>query len=207
MSQIKTDLEILTELQQLAYMYGLNSIVRYNLTREEKHQTQSVAEHVANILACAYFFKDIIVDGKKLNMHVVSRRILLHDIGEIETGDILTTKKNSEDSKKEHGIIAEVAKKIPHTIAQNLIPDYEAIEHKTDIEGRFVYAMDKFEGFFFQAMVADLQMIRSVTKDIEVRRKYIEGIDAVMVENGFPELTSYTQVARKDAIHRGYLKN
>ena len=45
-----TDEYVLGEVRKLQYTYGLNKVIRYNLERLEKFQTQSVAEHLTNIV-------------------------------------------------------------------------------------------------------------------------------------------------------------
>lgn len=204
---MKTNAEIMDELQKLVYMYGLNSVIRYNRVRDEMHQTQSVAEHVTNILTCAYFFKDIIKEGVNLDMGVVSRRALIHDVGEIETGDVVTVKKTARDNHREHRAVLSAIKKVPRPIGEGLESDFRAVEEGLDLEGRFVQAMDKFDGFFFQAIGDGIEMIRVVTPDIAVRKDYIEGIDSIMEKLGFPEIVPYVQIAREDMISRGYLEN
>ena len=199
--------EIKDELKKLAYMYELNSVIRYGLSRDEEHKTQSLSEHVTNILTCAHFFKDIISDGHLLDMGVVARRALVHDIGEIETGDILTVKKNEDDTKREHVAIATVIDKAPSSITKQLMADFEAVEFATDLEGRFVRAMDKFDGFFFQGIGDGIRMIRVVTPDIEIRRKYLDSLENIMENLSFPEITPYVRVAVDDLIQRGYLRN
>jgi len=203
----KTDSEILSELQQLAYMYELNSVIRYGLVRDEPHKTQSVSEHITNILTCAYFFKDIITDGDRLDMGIVSRRALIHDIGEIETGDIVTVKKNGDDTERERLAIATVVKKVPPKIAEQLLADFEAVESATDLEGRFVRAMDKFDGFFFQSIGGGIHMIRTVTPDIEIRKKYLDSLTGIMENLELPEIVPYVRVACDDLVQRGYLRN
>jgi len=205
--QSKTDFEILNELRQLAYMYELNSVIRYGLVREEQHKTQSVSEHITNILTCAHFFKDIITDGHKLDMGTVSRRALIHDIGEIETGDIVTVKKNGDDTERERLALVTVMQKIPPKIAEQLLADFEAVEAANDLEGRFVRAMDKFDGFFFQGIDDGIRMIRAVTPDIEIRKNYLDSLTGIMEDLNFPEIVPYVRVARDDLVERGYLRN
>lgn len=199
--------KMLLELEALAYTYRLNSVIRYNFSRTEKHVTQSVAEHVTNILACAFFFKDKIKGGSKLDMGLVARRALIHDMGEIETGDILTVRKTHADEKKERMAHKVVIRKIPKSLGQTFVEDYESTEHGTDLEGRFVRAMDKFDGFFFQSIGNGIQMIRIVTPDIAIRRNYIMSIEKTILALGFPEVARYARVATADMVRRGYLKN
>lgn len=199
--------QMLRELKQLAYMYGLNGVIRFGLTRNEAHVTQSVAEHVTNILMCAYFFKDKVKNGGKLDMGLVARRALVHDMGEIEVGDVVTVRKNSDDSAKERVAIRVVAQKSPRAIGKTLVSDFMNTENGIDFEGRFVRAMDKFEGLFFQYVGEGISMIRIVTPDTRTRRAYIMSLDKKITELGFPEVARYVRVARNDLIRRGYLKN
>jgi 5'-deoxynucleotidase YfbR-like HD superfamily hydrolase len=204
---MKPESEIINELRKLTYMYELNRVIRYGLVRNENHQTQSVSEHIANILACAYFFKNIISEGTALNMEVVARRILIHDLGEIETGDVLTVSKTQADTARERIAIDTVVHKVPTVIAMQLVTDFEAVENASDLEGRFVRAMDKFDGFFFQGIGEGIRMIRSVTPDISIRKKFLDGLVPKMEQLNFPEIVPYVQVAVADLIARGYLRN
>jgi hypothetical protein len=54
---ILTDEYILSEIEKLKYPYGLNRVIRFNLERKEEFQTQSVAEHVTNMIFLAYYFR------------------------------------------------------------------------------------------------------------------------------------------------------
>ncbi len=199
--------EMLRELKQLAYTYGINSVIRFAFTRDEKHKTQSVGEHVANIIACAYFFREKIKDGDMLDMGLVARRALVHDMGEIEVGDVVTVRKNNDDSEKERKAIRTVARKVPKAIGHTLVSDFEHTEGGSDFEGRFVRAMDKFEGMFFPFVGEGIRMIREVTPQISIRRTYIMNVDKKIEALGFPEVARYARVARTDMIRRGYLKN
>ena len=153
------------------------------------------------------FFKDIITDGNKLDMGIVSRRALIHDISEIETGDIVTVKKNGDDTERERLALVTVVKKVPPKIAEQLLADFEAMEGATDLEGRFVRAMDKFDGFFFQGIGDGIHMIRTVTPDIEIRKKYLDSLTGIMENLEFPEIVPYVRVACNNLVQRGYLRN
>ena len=50
---------MLSEVEKLLYTYGINKVIRYSKSRVEEYQTQSVAEHVANMIFCAYYFRDL----------------------------------------------------------------------------------------------------------------------------------------------------
>ena len=84
---------ILNSVSKILYTYGLNRVIRYEQKRKEIHQTQSVAEHVTNMIFCAYHFRDIEDPKHKMNFEKIMRLIIMHDMGEIETDDIVTNKK------------------------------------------------------------------------------------------------------------------
>ena len=89
-----------SELEKINYTYKLNEIIRYNKERKEKYQTQSLAEHVTNMIFLAYYFRQYEDPENKLDFDKVVQMILMHDMGEIETGVFpthLKTKQNEND--------------------------------------------------------------------------------------------------------------
>jgi 5'-deoxynucleotidase YfbR-like HD superfamily hydrolase len=91
-----TDTYIADEIEKLRYTYGLNKVIRYNQKRKEEPQTQSVAEHVTNSIFLAYYFRDFEDPNHELDFDKVIKIIMMHDMGEIETGDIMSP------AKKQH---------------------------------------------------------------------------------------------------------
>jgi 5'-deoxynucleotidase YfbR-like HD superfamily hydrolase len=155
---------ILQEVEKITYTYNLNKVVRYNLNREEELESQSVAEHVYNMLVLAHYFRDLEDPERKLDFEKVTKIILMHDMGEIETGDIIMSQKRDSHQQIESQAIDVVASKSPKFISEEIRHIYDEFENPQTLEGKFCKAIDKIEAqFWFTAVCADLKMIKFVT--------------------------------------------
>ena len=152
------------------------------------------------------FFKDIISDRDSLDMTAVYRIALVHDICEIETGDFVITKKTNADGKREYAAIDIITKNIPSSIAKQFIEDKKRYDVATDLESRFVCAMDRFESFFFQYYSDGVKMIKTLDTDINIRHRNLDRLLSIMDNLSFPELSPYTRVLCEELIHNRYLK-
>lgn len=196
---------ILSEIDKLRYTYGLNKVIRYQQSREEVHQTQSVAEHVTNIMFCAYYFREIEDPHEEMDFDKVIRLILMHDLGEIETGDIVTTKKNGSDIEKEKEAIKHVIEKSPDFISREVAQAFEGFEDPKTVEERFARAMDKFEGMLFWFSDEGISMIKTVSSNDEIRG-YFDKLEPVLEKLNFPTVIEYARVIKEDALRRGLLE-
>ena len=66
---------ILREVDRLLYTYGINKVIRYSKGRVEEYQTQSVAEHVANMIFCAYYFRDLEDANREMDKDMIKRGV------------------------------------------------------------------------------------------------------------------------------------
>jgi 5'-deoxynucleotidase YfbR-like HD superfamily hydrolase len=71
--------------------------------------------------------------------------ITLHDIDEIETGDVLGYTKTDKDRESEGGIMRQVIMKSPEHMQTHMLERVNEYEEQQSIESRFVKAVDKFE--------------------------------------------------------------
>ncbi|MFA6601642.1 MAG: HD domain-containing protein [Candidatus Paceibacterota bacterium] len=189
-----SDEYILSEIEKLKYLYGLNKVIRFNLTRKEEWQTQSVAEHVANMIYLAYYFREHEDPAKKLDFDKVIRLIMAHDLGEIETGDILTVVKNDNDEKAEKEAIRRVKKKSPKFIADEIDALYDEFEDPKSDEGKYARAVDKFEGQLFWLEKEKVKAVLQAHKAAGVETRIVHPIHMKKV---FTMLDSYKFVAMK----------
>jgi len=189
-----TDKYILSEIEKLKYLYGLNKVIRFNLTRKEDWQTQSVAEHVANMIYLAYYFRSYEDPAKKLDFDKVIRLIMVHDLGEIETGDIITAVKNENDEKVEKAAIRRVKEKSPKFIADEIEGLYEEFEDPKSDEGKYARAIDKFEGQLFWLEKEGVKMVVRANKSVGMEMRIVHPIHMKKV---FIMLESYKFVAMK----------
>jgi len=154
---------VLNEIQKIKYTYGLNSVIRYNLKRIEEHETQSVAEHVYNMLILAHYFRDLEDPEHKMDMAKITKMILMHDMGEIETGDIIMGSKNKMHEELEGLSIDTVAIKSPDFIKREIGELFDEFENPTTLEGKFVKAIDKIEAPIWFINLPTHNMIKKAT--------------------------------------------
>lgn len=136
---------ILKDVKKLQYLYGLKKEIRYAQTRTLDDSTESVAEHVYGMHICAQYFLPLENPTGTWDKAKIYEMITIHDIDEIETGDMLGYLKTKADKDAEAEAQRVVLKKIPTTMVpliDNLINEYE--EQITQ-ESRFVKALDKME--------------------------------------------------------------
>ncbi len=140
---------VLAELRQLQYLYGLQRVIRSNLTRSEVIETNSVAEHIYALNVLANYFSELENLRSRLDMLHVHNLILFHDIDEIETGDIVAFLKTEQDKKKATDAMSDVLSKSP-VLLQNQIND-AVTEYKAQetLAAQFVKALDKIEPIFY----------------------------------------------------------
>lgn len=196
--------EVLKNIDKLLYTYGLNKVIRYKQERSEIYQTQSVAEHVTNMIFCAYHFRDIEDPKHKMDFERVIRLMLMHDMGEIETGDIITNEKNSNHFEIEKNSIKEVAKKSPDFVKREIEDNFDNFEAPKTPEERFAKAMDKFEGLLFWFTDDGIKMIKTISAN-SVITKYFEKLEITLEKLGFPSVLEYMLVMKADMIKRGLL--
>ena len=196
--------EILENVHKLMYTYGLNKVIRYEQVRNEVHQTQSVAEHVTNMLFCAYHFRDIEDPEHRLNFEEIIKMILMHDMGEIETGDIVTNKKTKADTELEYVAIKSVKVKSPNFVKREVESIFERFEEPQTPEERFAKAIDKFEGTIFWFTDDGIKMIKSVSSN-DVIQRYFERLESTLDKLGFINILKYIIVMKDDMISRGLL--
>lgn len=139
---------VLSELKKLQYLYGLQRVIRSNLTRNEDIKTESVADHIFALGILATYFSQVEM-LPKLDMYQVQQLITWHDIDEIETGDTIGYLKIVTESVDEESILSKVIDKSPSLLHKHIhkaICEYKA--QKT-IESRFVKALDKIDPIIY----------------------------------------------------------
>ena len=157
-----TEEYVLSEIKKIKYTYGLNKVIRYNLDRQEAYQTQSVAEHLLNMIFLAHYFRDLEDSGHKMDFEKVIRIIMMHDMGEIETGDIITVAKTNEDEDEERKAIQKVKAKSPKFVSDEIEELYGEFENPKTLEGKFALAIDKLEGQIFWIEKKGVEMVKHI---------------------------------------------
>jgi 5'-deoxynucleotidase YfbR-like HD superfamily hydrolase len=205
-----TDEYVLSEIQKLKYTYGLNSVIRYNLARDEVYQTQSVAEHVCNTLFLAHYFRPLEDPESEMNFEKVIKLIMMHDMGEIETGDVITVAKDSGHDELEKQAIATVMRKSPDFVRNEIQELYTEMEHPQTAEGRFAKAMDKLEGQIFWIEREGVEMVAHIDKeaglDISVVHPIMMNkIYALLDEYNMPYVRRFMEVIDQEKRKTGLI--
>jgi 5'-deoxynucleotidase YfbR-like HD superfamily hydrolase len=201
---------ILSEIKKIQYTYGLNKVIRYNFEREEPYQTQSVAEHVCNMLFLAHYFKPLEDPQNKLGFPKVIRMIMMHDMGEIETGDIVMIAKIEDHEQKERQAIVQVKAKSPDFVTHEIDNLFEDFEHPTTREAGYAKAIDKLEGQLFWMEPEGIQMVltsvKSVGMEINVVHKAsLKKIFAYLDEKNFSYIKKFLEVIEEEKWKTGLL--
>ena len=205
MNTQEKEVHILSEVDKLLYTYGINKVIRYSKSRVEEYQTQSVAEHVANMIFCAYYFRDLEDVNREIDMDRVVRLIIMHDMGEIETGDIVTTHKTANHTEMERQAIQKVKNKSPDFVSREIENVFESFENPQSKEERFARAIDKFEGLLFWFPDDGIKMIKSFDK-VDDTKYYFEKTEKAIVATGMNNVLEYFLIMKNDMIKRGVFK-
>ncbi len=190
---------VLSEVQKLQYLYKLKYEIRYAQNRGEKDYTESVAEHIFGMHLIAQYFLPLVDPTGSLNKTRIYEMATLHDIDEIETGDVLGYIKNETARDNEGAMARLVIERSPGHMQEHmhlLITEYE--EQKT-LESRFVKAVDKFEPLVHIYNEMGKKVIKSngttslqsesikdpYLREFTIMYQYYKIIHQVMIDEGF----------------------
>jgi len=189
---------ILAEVQKLLYTYNLNRIIRCGQERKEEFETQSVAEHITNMMFLAHYFRDLEDPEHKMDFPKIIKMILMHDMPEIENGDIISLKKTKEHEDKDVEVLRTVADKSPKFVFDEIMILYPELEAQETPEAKFVYCIDKFEGHLFWFNEKGMIMMRNVLLknnlplegNLDIYNKRMESMNKF----GFKEMAKFLEV-------------
>lgn len=118
----------------------LKDTTRHCYTSGGRHE--SVAEHSWRIALMAYFVRD---EFPEADMDKVIRMCLIHDLGEIFTGDIPTFLKTKEDERKEEEQLYAWVESLPEPYNKEMLELYGEMTELKTTEARIYKAMDSLE--------------------------------------------------------------
>lgn len=118
----------------------LKNTTRHSYTSGGRHE--SVAEHTFRTTLMAYFVKDEFpeADGDK-----IIKMCLIHDLGEVFTGDIPSFDKTEADEQKEKQLLYEWVKSLPSPYDSEMLSLYEEMEERKTLEAKIYKALDGLE--------------------------------------------------------------
>jgi 5'-deoxynucleotidase YfbR-like HD superfamily hydrolase len=164
---------VISELKKLRTLYVLKKEIRYNHKREQQLHTESVAEHVYAMHSLSDYFLALEDPEQKMDHAKVRLMVQYHDIDEIETGDIVTYEKTSEDVAFEQGATERVLKQLPETLQAHIADTLTEYNELTSLEAKFVKAIDKIEPIFhlYDTDGKDLILKMGITKEKHINAK------------------------------------
>lgn len=118
----------------------LKNQTRHCYTSAGRHE--SVAEHSWRLSMMAYFMKDKFLTA---DMDRVIRMCMIHDMGEIFTGDIPTFEKTSNDEQVENELLRGWVDSLPQPFSYELNALYDEMKAQVTFEAQLYKALDKLE--------------------------------------------------------------
>ena len=140
--------EYLAEIERVRVLYKLKHTMRYLSVRDDTVHSESVAEHLYGMQVIAQYFYPLEDPEGKLDRARVNELILLHEIGEIETGDIINHRKTDEHRTEEKEAAKRVISQLPQSMQKIALERHEEFEEHTTPEGKYAYTIDKVEPIF-----------------------------------------------------------
>lgn len=127
-------------LETLHTINKLKDTTRHCYTPGGRHE--SVAEHSWRITAMAFFIKDEFPD---LDMDKVIKMCLIHDLGEVFTGDIPSFDKTKENENTEERLLGDWVKSLPEPFASEMASLYKEMDALETKEAKLYKSLDKLE--------------------------------------------------------------
>ena len=115
-------------------------ITRHCYTPGGRHE--SVSEHSWRITMMAYFIGD---EFPEVDVNKLIKMCLIHDIGEIFTGDIPSFDKTTKDEAVEDNLLDAWVKSLPKPYCDELASLYEEMHELKTTEARIYKALDNLE--------------------------------------------------------------
>ena len=118
----------------------LKDATRHCYTSGGRHE--SVAEHCWMMCLMALAMKE---EFPEADMDKVIRMCIIHDLGEVFTGDIPTFEKTKADEKKEDTLLENWVRSLPETYADEMAKLYIEMNERKTLEAKIYKAIDGME--------------------------------------------------------------
>jgi len=158
-SFIKKELELLSEDERKEIQVRLHNVARWQDKYQIIHgKTESVLEHVRDMLELLNYVEYNLPElANQLDLTAVRWMIILHDVGEIGTGDVplgLQNKKSGIQLKEVEkffgfSMISKVKNRLLRKRMLGFYKRYEVRDNKPDIEADFVKFLDLIQGMIW----------------------------------------------------------
>ena len=167
----------------------LKDTTRHCYTRKGRHE--SVAEHSWMMTLMAFFMRD---EFKDVDMDKVIRMCIIHDLGEVFTGDIPTFLKTSSNEETEENLLNNWVNTLPETYKNEMLSLYEEMNERKTKEAKVYKAIDSLEALI-QHNISDLSTW--IPREYELNKTYAD--DKVAFSDYLKELR---EEIRKDTFEK-----
>ena len=133
-------MEINKYLEVLHTINKLKDTTRHCYTPGGRHE--SVAEHSWRITMMAFFLRD---EFKDVDFDKVIKMCLIHDIGEVFTGDIPSFNKTGADESREESLLTNWVNSLPEPYKTEMTELYAEMDARETTEARIYKALDNLE--------------------------------------------------------------
>jgi len=133
-------LEVKNYLNMIHFCEELKNVTRHSYTSKGRHE--STAEHSFRLALMAYFMKD---EFQHLDMDKVILMCLIHDLGEVITGDIPVFDKSEQDEEKESELLNSWVQTLPEPYVSELSALYHEMNQLESDEAKLYKALDQLE--------------------------------------------------------------
>ncbi len=152
---------------------------------------ESVAEHSWRITLLAFFIRDEFPDA---DMDKVIKMCLIHDLGEVFTGDIPSFNKTAADEAKEDELLSRWVNTLPEPYAGEMADLYKEMNALQTTEAKIFKALDNME-----AVIQHNESDISTWSDNEFELNLTYGNDKVEFS---PYLKELRQAIREETINK-----
>ncbi len=191
--------KVLEETAKLQYLYGLKKVIRYDQNRHETDSTESVAEHVYGMMILAQYFLPLENSEGNWDRAKLYEMITLHDIDEIETGDVLGYTKTAETRALELEAMKRTIENAPVHMQKHMnrrVTEYEARE---SVESKFAKAIDKIEPLFQIFNEEGRAVLKrnktTAEQSLRIKTPYIQD---------FPYIKRFAEVIHEELVNSDY---
>lgn len=165
----------------------LKDTTRHCYTRNGRHE--SVAEHSWMMTLMAFFMRD---EFKDVDMDKVIRMCIIHDLGEVFTGDIPTFLKTDSNEQTEENLLTSWVNTLPEVYKNEMLSLYDEMSLRESKEAKVYKAIDSLEALI-QHNISDLSTW--IPKEYELNKTYAD--DKVAFSDYLKELR---EEIRKDTF-------
>lgn len=159
-------MESRTLLEALSVAERLKDTTRHCYTRKGRHE--SVAEHSWMMTLMAFFMKDEFPD---VDMDKVIKMCIIHDLGEVFTGDIPAFEKTTTNEETEEQLLYSWVKSLPDNYAKEMLGLYDEMAKRETVEAKVYKAIDSLEALI-QHNISDLSTW--IPKEYELNKTYAD---------------------------------